>query len=184
MTRLISNSTRSRRAASTDGGTGAPAPTTELPDGVLPDGVSSGVLAALVTWLPGPADPRPSAAEGRRREACPSTASVLQVPKGRLCLTQTRQDARAHLCRERRSLLAWIPRRAAPPVAARRPFFSGPSRAPAPHALRPLTRSGPSRAPAPHALRMAHSLSVPASLRCLPWLSSGGRAHRAGVARR
>src|SRR3954471_21531821 len=152
MTRLISNSTRSRWAASTDGGTGAPAPTTELPDGVLPDGVlpdgvSSGVLAALVTWLPGPAGPRPSAAEGRRREACPSTASVLQVPKGTLWLTQTRQDARAHLCRERRSLLAWIPRRAAPPVAARRPFFSGPSRAPAPHALRPLTRSGPSRAP-------------------------------------
>src|SRR3954471_6787703 len=141
MTRLISNSTRSRWAASTDGGTGAPAPTTELPDGVLPDGVlpdgvSSGVLAALVTWLPGPAGPRPSAAEGRRREACPSTASVLQVPKGRLWLTQTRQDARAHLCRERRSLLAWIPRRAAPPVAARRPFFSGPSRAPPPHALR------------------------------------------------
>src|SRR3954453_2143464 len=153
MTRLISNSTRSRWAASADGGTGAPAPTTELPDGVLPDGVSSGVLAALVTWLPGPAGPRPSAAEGRRREACPSTASVLQVPKGTLWLTQTRQDARAHLCRERRSLLAWIPRRAAPPVAARRPFFSGPSRAPAPHALRPLTRSGPSRAPAPHALR-------------------------------
>src|SRR4051794_19197575 len=107
MTRLISNSTRSRRAASTDGGTGAPAPTTELPDRV-----SSGVLAALVTWLPGPAGPRPSAAEGRRREACPSTASVLQVPKGTLWLTQTRQDARAHLCRERRSLLAWIPRRA------------------------------------------------------------------------
>src|SRR5215203_5652854 len=47
MTRLISNSTRSRRAASTDGGTGAA--------GLA--GVVS-VLAALLTWLPGRAGPR------------------------------------------------------------------------------------------------------------------------------
>jgi hypothetical protein len=45
MTRLISKSTRSRRAASVDGGTGA-MPTPELPDGEL---VSSGGLAGLVT---------------------------------------------------------------------------------------------------------------------------------------
>src|SRR3954454_21561812 len=112
MTRLISNSTRSRRAASTDGGTGAPAPTTELPDGVLPEGVlpdagSSGVLAALVTWLPGPAGPRPSAAEGRRREACPSTARVLQDPNAGLWCTQTRQDGSGRHDKARVHISAW-----------------------------------------------------------------------------
>src|SRR6476659_8022853 len=49
MTRLISNSTRSSWAASTDGGTGEPGLAGEL---------SIGVLAALVTGLPGRAGPR------------------------------------------------------------------------------------------------------------------------------
>src|SRR4051794_10011993 len=90
MTRLISNSTRSSRAASADGGTGAE------PAAGVPEEVSSGVLAALVTWLPeraGSGPPQRKAADGA---ACPSTASVLQVPGRALC------RAAGHGCRRGR----------------------------------------------------------------------------------
>src|SRR3954453_16277372 len=53
MTRLISNSTRSSWAASADGGTGAPGTEPGSDEG------SSGVLAAVLTWLPGQAGTRP-----------------------------------------------------------------------------------------------------------------------------
>src|SRR4051812_35469627 len=76
MTRLISNIARSMRVASLDGGTGA-APAAELPARL---DVSRGLLAALVTWLPGRAGPRPPRREGAADgTAYPSTASVLQV---------------------------------------------------------------------------------------------------------
>src|SRR5688572_26778286 len=69
MTRLISNSTRSSRAASTDGGTCDSRSAGEL---------SIGVLAALLTGLPGRAGPRrpgEAAVDGAARPAPP--ASVL-----------------------------------------------------------------------------------------------------------
>src|SRR3954447_5526215 len=73
MTRLISKSTRSSLAASVDGGTGA------VPAVELPEEVSSGVLAALVTWLPGRAGP--ALRSGRPPTGrMPVTASVLQDP--------------------------------------------------------------------------------------------------------
>src|SRR4051812_16219069 len=62
MTRLISNSTRSSWAASTDGGTGEPGLAGEL---------SIGVLAALVTGLPGRAGPRFLAEDAVDRAADP-----------------------------------------------------------------------------------------------------------------
>src|SRR4051795_9353271 len=69
ITRLISNRARSMRAASTDGGTGAPAPAAT----VLPDGLSRGVLAALLTWLPGAAGSATSLLGGAGDgTACPS----------------------------------------------------------------------------------------------------------------
>src|SRR3712207_1518751 len=73
MTRLISKSTRSSRLASTDGGTGTAAPCGEL---------SIGVLAAVLTELPGRAGPRPPGtgepSTGRRGPS--PEPSVLHVP--------------------------------------------------------------------------------------------------------
>src|ERR687883_480662 len=92
MTRLISNSTRSRRAASTDGGTGCPADW------------SSEVLAALLTELPGRAGPRPrvlqdagGAGDGRRARPrqCPTRSwAPAGHARGRADRTPTVSDAR------------------------------------------------------------------------------------------
>src|SRR4051795_12911605 len=67
MTRLISNSTRSNWAASTDGGTGAPV-------------FSIDVLAALLTGLPGQGRSPPPAEGCRGRGGLPAPrASVLHL---------------------------------------------------------------------------------------------------------
>src|SRR3954453_21351382 len=98
MTRLISNSTRSRRAASAEGGTGA-------------DDCSTDVLAALLTGLP-----------GRGGAACPSRPPVSYTfldggGVGRIGASRrARMAAPPH-----GALLPLATRRAAPPVAARRP---------------------------------------------------------------
>src|SRR5512133_22101 len=73
MTRLISNSTRSSRAASTDGGTGAPGTAGEL---------SIGVLAALLTGLPGRAGPRTPRRGDRRRGGTYRPTSQCPTPAG------------------------------------------------------------------------------------------------------
>src|SRR3954469_14983260 len=83
MTRLISNSTRSSWVASTDGGTGEPG---------LPGELSIGVLAALLTGLPGRAGPR---FPGRR----PSTGR--QAHPAAQCPTRSWGDARAEGARLR-----------------------------------------------------------------------------------
>src|SRR3954447_17109712 len=70
MTRLISNSTRSSWAASTDGGTGEPG---------LPGELSIGVLAALLTWLPGHAGPRFRGGVRRQGGRPTPQSSVLHV---------------------------------------------------------------------------------------------------------
>src|SRR4051812_49808129 len=117
MTRLISNSTRSRRAASTEGGTGASAPTAE-----------EEVLAGLVTWLPvvpvrGSLGGRPST--GRRARPRPVSYRLLSR---RACAGSAwRRRAEAlcpHLCR--------TGRRAASLVLA---SGSSPRGCPTPHAF-------------------------------------------------
>src|SRR6476661_2903396 len=93
MTRLISNSTRSSWAASTDGGIGEPPLAGEL---------SIGVLAALLTGLPGRAGPRfPGRPPSTGRQTHPSV-SVLHVPGGTLvrraldCASSGAGNARPH----------------------------------------------------------------------------------------
>src|SRR3954452_5080202 len=121
MTRLISNSTRSRRAASADGGTGA------SPAAGLPEGVSSGVLAALVTWLPGRAGPAlrsgrpPTGRHARRRPVSYRFLSERCGPRGYAATKRDTHRAEPKSTTADHLLLAWLLRRAAPPVAARRP---------------------------------------------------------------
>src|SRR3954462_1305366 len=76
MTRLISNSTRSSRAASTDGGTGEPGTAGE---------VSIGLLAAVLTGLPGRAGRRPPGRSGCRRggRAVPRASVLHRLDPGR-----------------------------------------------------------------------------------------------------
>src|SRR3954469_3204137 len=82
MTRLISNSTRSSWAASTDGGTGEPGLAGEL---------SIGVLAALVTGLPGRAGPRsPEEASVDRAAGPPRSPVSYTFLCGRSCDGQVR----------------------------------------------------------------------------------------------
>src|SRR6476469_691949 len=115
ITRLISKSTFSSRAASTDGGTGASV------EGAI------GVLAALLTVLPGLAGHGRPESEGRRRDgrAIPGT-SVLHLAReprrwdGRGGTVGLHVDTTAP---GGRALLAWYVRRAAPPVAARRLYL-------------------------------------------------------------
>ena len=124
MTRLISNSARSSRAASTDGGRA----------GRLPAGSRSACWqrcsrGSLV--VPGPRPPRRGApSTGRRRRP---GASVLHLAEPGLArrtrrATPVRPGPCPHPCPEAGRLLALPSRRAAPPVAARRPYFrSGPA---------------------------------------------------------
>ena len=116
MTRLISNSTRSSRAASTDGGTGAPRLR------ALDRGAGSAGHGAPWSCRSRPPGGRPSTGRHSR-----PGASVLHVAgrhshAGTLLRPARGRRARAvpHPCPRGCRLLASIPRRAAPPVAARR----------------------------------------------------------------
>src|SRR5688572_26018252 len=114
MTRLISNRTRSSRAASADGGVGE---------------VSTEV-AAVLTDLPGRADPRHlrSCRRGGRRPPLLPVSYTWRVEPPSSCgamPTHRRSwesigDRAAPTARSGDRLLAWSVRRAAPPVAARR----------------------------------------------------------------
>src|SRR3712207_597072 len=113
ITRLISNSTRSRRAASAEGGTGA-------------DDCSNDVLAALLTGLPGRGGPRPPRRTGGRRrggEPVPSPVSYRFLGGGHRPRHPPGLGRALISARAASALLALATRRAAPPVAARRPNF-------------------------------------------------------------
>src|SRR4051794_2450099 len=151
ITRLISKSTRSSLAASTDGGTGAPRAAV----------FSSGVLAALVTGLPDRAGPRPREDVGRGRQARPP-ASVLHLREGTTRAARPPADRahrRSQVCPPRggtaslNSASGSSPRGCPTPELGLRARAHGPRVAPPPHVRHLDDVAGPRRL---HDLPVAH----------------------------